>query len=388
MRTFLPCITLGAFVVACQSTQDLGGQPQAPGPDAGAATDTGPLGLRAFVTSATYTGDLVSAAGGAKDGHAAGDALCTSAAKGAGLTGTWVAYLSSGADSANDHVAEDGPFYAVDGKTRLYASKLGVGGGAELEIPDEKGAKPSDITAGVDKFGNASASVTSASFWTGSSAGGEVAETCRSWTSADLFDDGNHASYFGAETTYVLGCNQERHLLCLEQREARAGRATKRVFVTRDVFKANLGGLAGADAKCAAAAKDGGLGGEYVAWLSGKDNGGKLLRAEDRIEEARYVMLDGTVAFESKAQLRGAATNPIAITELGTEVNLPDYANVWTGTLSSGTPSPDYRCVDWTSAESGELGVAGEIRAATWTSTVSPSAHDCTDANHLYCFEK
>jgi len=381
----LTSVTLSAVALAgCQASQDLGG-PAAEPPAADGGAPTGPLGLRAFVTAASYKGDLVGAAGGPTDGHAAADALCASAAKGAGLSGSWVAYLSSGADSAASHVVDDGPFYAVDGKTKLYESKLGIGGGAEVEVPDEKGRKPIDVSSGVDKFGQVWASTSSATFWTGSSASGQVDKTCKSWRSSDLFDDGTFSSYLA--TTYVLSCEQEHHLLCLEQKEARTGRATKKVFVTRNVFKGDLGGLAGADAKCAAAASDASLSGTYVAWLSGR-SGGAMVRASERLAEARYELLDGTLVFDSKAGLGAAAAAPIDVTELGQRIDLPSsYA--WTGTLANGTPSPDYRCLDWSTADRYENGVGGDVgRGADEWSSSKRTTFACSDSLHLYCFEK
>jgi hypothetical protein len=129
-----------ALGVGCQSTLDLGAPAPMPGPtvDAAVASPT-PLGLRAFVSSASYTGDLVKAAGGNLDGLDAGNSLCAIAAKGAGLSGNWVAYLSSGTRAAAQHIVDDGPYYAVDGTTKLYESKFGIGGGARRRIGDEKG---------------------------------------------------------------------------------------------------------------------------------------------------------------------------------------------------------------------------------------------------------
>ena len=44
--------------------------------------------------------------------------------------------------------------------------------------------------------------------------------------------------------------------------------APKRVFVTSTTYKGNLGGLAGADAKCQTRANAASLGGTWKAWLS------------------------------------------------------------------------------------------------------------------------
>lgn len=398
----LPVLSLLSILVAsapaaalsgCQSEVDLGAPADVPAPDGGDAAPSGPLGLRAFVTSASFTGDLVSAAGGGTDGLAAGDALCATAAKGAGLSGQWIAYLSSGADAAKDHVVDDGAFYAVDGTTKLFENKLAVGARAEVEIPDEKGGRPTDIMTGVDKFGDPAASSGPATFWTGSTASGEVADTCASWTSPDLSVEGSYGYYLEGSSG-SSACYHERHLLCLEQRAKHAGRPTKRVFVTRSSFRGSfatggLTGIAGADSLCAAAASDGGLKGTFVAWLSGMKDGA-LVRASDRLDEARYVMLDGTPAFESKSQLTAGPSAPIMVTELGTPLaNIPPLL-AWTGTLASGTPDPDHRCLDWSSDSTNELGVAGDVAAGgdRWTASPTTTNYECNDMHHLYCFEK
>ncbi len=66
------------------------------------------------------------------------------------MDGPWVAYLSSGADSALAHVVDNGPFYAVDWATKVYENKAAVGGRGLVEVPDERGSKPIDISTGKD----------------------------------------------------------------------------------------------------------------------------------------------------------------------------------------------------------------------------------------------
>ncbi len=114
------------------------------------------------------------------------------------------------------------------------------------------------------------------------------------------------------------------------------------------------------------------------------------MRAGDRLSEARYVRLDGKIVFESLAQLTAGPTNAINVTELGEPS--PNYSTigVWSGTLTNGTPSPDYRCRDWSSEaheDAGLLGNAGNIAAGSgnWTNDATVR---CTGRNRLYCFEK
>ena len=72
------------------------------------------------------------------------------------------------------------------------------------------------------------------------------------------------------------------------------------VFVTKERYQANLGGLAGADAICQAAAVAAELGGtDWTAWLS--DSTGNAI---DRIPDGQYRLVDGiTQVADDKADL-------------------------------------------------------------------------------------
>lgn len=374
----------------CQSSQDLGG-PGGAVTTADAGDAAAAEGLRAFVTSATFKGDLVTPAGGGLSGLAAADKLCQTAAGGAGLEGTFVAFISSGSDGAATRLVDGGPYFAVDRKTKLYENKAGVAARAERPIPDERGHEAFDTYAGKDKFGDITAGTSIASFWTGSSGAGQpTGDDCRGWTTSDLFVDGSFATYLGA-STIKLSCDQERHVLCLEQSAPMKTRPTKRVFVTSKSFSGDLGGgtkngLVRGDGLCAKAASAAGLDGTFVAWLSGKDQGGKTVRAPERLTDARHVLLDDTVVFESLADIEAGPKNPIVITELGEPLQLVDSAHVWTGTLANGNAQPDGTCADWTSPTRDYNGAYGVPRTgASWTKA---GLESCSAIGHLYCFEQ
>ncbi|HVH44628.1 MAG TPA: hypothetical protein VM925_19875, partial [Labilithrix sp.] len=274
LLTSLTALTMIGGAVAqlagCTSRQDLGDPPSlGPDTDAGAAGDaagaSGAPPLRGFVTAASFSGDLVGAAGGTGSGLAAADLICQTAADGAELHGLFVAYLASGSIDALDRIVDDGPFYAVDGKARLYANKAAVGAGASEEISDENGKPVKDYYSGADKFGNPVAGSTAASFWTGATPIGKASGAdCGGWMlTDDLSEDGAHASYLGASQV-LLGCSTERHLLCLEQRSAPITPVTKRVFITSQEFTGAFvspgsatSPLVAADARCNASAREG-----------------------------------------------------------------------------------------------------------------------------------
>ena len=121
------------------------------------------------------------------------------------------------------------------------------------------------------------------------------------------------------------------------------------VFVTDAVWSGDqLGGLAGADAKCRAAAQKAGLANPltFKAWLSDRHTD-----AVDRLVhgKGRYVRVDGLpIADDFADLLDGALANPIVITE--TE---QVYENgVWTGTRPDGTRGVGAdHCQDWSFAD-------------------------------------
>jgi len=84
------------------------------------------------------------------------------------------------------------------------------------------------------------------------------------------------------------------------------------VFVTSESFDGNLGGIDGADTKCADAASAAGLGGNWKAWIS--DN---ATNASMRIIDAQYQLLDGTVVANNLDDLTDGKINaPIDLDEI------------------------------------------------------------------------
>ena len=88
------------------------------------------------------------------------------------------------------------------------------------------------------------------------------------------------------------------------------------VFVTSTSYDGNLGGLAGADAKCQDQADAAGLTGTFKAWLS--DAKGSPSTRFTRSAGAPYVLVDGTVIADNYAGLTsGSLEHPINQTETG-----------------------------------------------------------------------
>lgn len=162
------------------------------------------------------------------------------------------------------------------------------------------------------------------------------------------------------------------------------------VFVTSEVFTGDLGGLAGADAKCQEAAAAAKLPGNFQAWLSTSDTSPVTKSVHSSIP---YQLVDGTEVASSWGDLvDGAISAPIAVSEKGGPPGkglhscIPsDMVVVWTNTKEIGTPVGEYHCDNWSTAASGEGGTGrvGPVNSG-WTSNCIAG---CQSQAALYCVE-
>jgi hypothetical protein len=154
-----------------------------------------------------------------------------------------------------------------------------------------------------------------------------------------------------------------------------------RMFVTSSAFTGNLGGLAGADAICRAHARDAGLDGTFLAYLSTSDAG-----AASRLGSARgWVRTDGRPVADTAHDLAvGNLFYPVVLDEHGTEYT----GEVRTGSDQSGNTyawDGGATCTDWTStAGSVTTGyaVAGSMRFED-----AVGIGTCDTALPFYCLE-
>ncbi len=232
-------------------------------------------------------------------------------------------------------------------------------------------------------------------------------ETC------DLGPNNNDATYGGCTQTCELGprCNdgilqpEEECDASMEALEGAVGcdpdncRFEARVaFVTAATFSGDLGGLAGADAACVAAATKAHLdnAAAFKAWLSD----GEAAPATRLVKAAQdllpYARRDGKQLAYSLAYLTTQGMDyPLDYTEYG--VPLPPEEGAWTNVTPKGQPfSPTDHCQAWTSAllkDSARVGQISPKSAAElpgWYIQVRWSSYiirPCSYQQHIYCFE-
>lgn len=157
------------------------------------------------------------------------------------------------------------------------------------------------------------------------------------------------------------------------------------MFVTAEVHAGDLGGLAGADAICDAAALAAGLPGTYVAWLSTA-----TVAAASRLAGARgWIRTDGEVVVDRPTELTSQGPRvPMSFTEDGVDLRaLGGPVSVFTGSTGQGQ-ARGVRCADWTSADGTAIGGVGNAVRGGGEFAFFSTASDvfCAAAQHLYCF--
>jgi len=166
----------------------------------------------------------------------------------------------------------------------------------------------------------------------------------------------------------------------------------KRVFVSSALYTGDLGGLAGADAKCQALADAAAIGGTYKAWLSDD-----TVSAADRFTHSTdsYVLLSGREVAADWNALVSFMVQPIDETELrgvptatpGLHAPCNDAPAVMTGTLGDGSIDQGATCNSWTDGTSFFVDVGNtNYGASLWTAHCASDW--CGVPMHIYCFEQ
>ena len=166
---------------------------------------------------------------------------------------------------------------------------------------------------------------------------------------------------------------------------ARLHASAKRVFLTQAAWPPTFGGVATADAHCAAEAESAGLPGQYRAWL-----GDESTTAPSRITNSAdgYARIDGVLIANDYADLTDGSLNaPINVSAHGEAI--PDV-QAWSNVhLGGGTYPGSAACQGWTSDSVSAYGWTGKADEATseWTESQLLPCGPNRKA-HFYCFER
>jgi hypothetical protein len=161
------------------------------------------------------------------------------------------------------------------------------------------------------------------------------------------------------------------------------------IFVTSTAYTGNLGGIAGADAKCMARAQAGRLAGTWVALLSNSTL--NMTDRTDRIQNMTYRKMDGKIIANNKADLFDGSlviNGQIDLDEFGRARAPSGWSRVWTGTSFDGkilAGRTEY-CSNWQS-NSTSASIAGRHGHYTQAGMqwISGGTMTCNNEYPLYC---
>ena len=156
------------------------------------------------------------------------------------------------------------------------------------------------------------------------------------------------------------------------------------MFTTGRTFDGNLGGLAGADAKCQAAATAGGLTGTYRAWL-----GATGVDPSSRFTGATGWMRSDTRPMFNRIEEFGTTTLPYmpSLDEAGNELAGTAQVRVWTAAASNAAylgQNCNTGGLDWNTTSARTQ--AGRLDATNVNVIVGADIQPCASLFHLYCF--
>jgi len=151
----------------------------------------------------------------------------------------------------------------------------------------------------------------------------------------------------------------------------------KLIFVTNGLWNGDLGGLAGADAKCNSEAKSRGFNGTYQALL-----GSSAGRPETRSIHYPIPYLSETGGYLNSDFHDLFSSGP------DNSINNDPFKNAWTGLNSNGTLTGQ-DCNGWTDSSVSATGTKGKVDAInqTWLNDTE-APYVCNGIFSLYCIEQ
>lgn len=376
----------------------------------------------AFTTSITGSGNILSGWGvSAATGLLAADAVCQARANAAGLTGTFVAWLS---DSQND------AYCRVQGFAGKKSNNCGLG---SLPVAAGPWVRPLDfkpVAPTIDKLlapnrqlfyamdvneSGAAISGSADRVWTATDdTGAYTNNDCNSWTNSTASFTAAYGEVLGGGTSWTkssavdASCSTFNHLRCMEVGTGpalppRHPQNVKRAFITSVSGTGNLStwpdsfgatGVSAPDAICQSRARAAGFPNaqNFKAWWTYYSNW--ISSGRINTTSSAYARPDGVILATNRTDLldlRIAA--PWEQTELGTYVSgNADAGSVWTGVASMSTvgqyysSSSFYSCSSWTNGTNGYQAPIGRFDLLDYRQMYMQLSL-CDAMNRFYCVE-
>ena len=352
------CAFVSAAVVISSACGSVSKGDTDAGPDASSADASSRAANLVFITPTTHAANFGSVS--------AADSVCNETAELAGLSGQYVAWLSSADSNARARMGSATGWVRVDGKP--FAQSLADIAAGKIYYPPELAAD------GTTTRGNFSA------YWTGSDSMGQVVtNTCGNWTSIAAADRGTFGVGLGGAVVFTQAgsftCDREARFLCLGT--DRAATITPPNETGRTVFLSERTVIGGAGVSafnlaCQADAEDVGLDGTFVAGVSGFTDSIDLVGAA-------WVRPDGTPVTSAELPLTMTGlVSPITQSADGST-----YRSIaaWTGVVDS-FDSVEETCTDWS-----VIAGTGSIASTANASSAGGDTRACDTSLSLFCFE-
>jgi hypothetical protein len=293
---------------------------------------------------------------GSLGGAVGADALCNQRAGAAGLPGTYVAWLSTAAQSAAAHVGNARGWLRPD--ERPFADSLSsLTAEHHILYPPRIDETGHDIGSGFASQDVATGTLPDGT-GTGDCAGfsstsGDVIIGFASWASGWF----THAAQ--------VPCGQPSRLSCFGVDQATAivlaPLSGRRVFTTSGTITGATG-IAGADLLCNQEAAAAGLGGSYKALLATQ---AQSVAGRFVVSGTSVVRPDGVIAANSEVALFDSQL--LAALGITAKKQVADtvFDVAWTGATSPrATAMPQGDCADWSSTSGSLLGWMGRLHAS------------------------
>jgi cell division septation protein DedD len=334
---------------------------------------------RVFVTSSLQAGDF--------GGLVGADAICAARAAGAGLPGTYVAWLSTSSVNAISRLGTARGFVRIDGKPFANSG---------ADIVANRIFHPLRINeSGIDVSSGISPGASTLTVFTGTLGDGTVAtgSTCDDFTSTS--GSARRGEVSGGPVSWTArqnsNCSTTRRLYCLQIDHSGADllpppTSGKIAFVSTKTFLPGPGvGVAGADTLCASNATSAGLTGTFKALLATT-----TASAASRVALAPlYVRPDG-IPIASGSTIAAGGPLDSGIWQRADGTYVPATGDL----IYAGAPSPSVvaptlaaSCDDWTTTTSTAAYIGADTFAdPLWWSLAQNGT--CTSTLAVYCLQQ